>query len=89
MTVVVDMVHARVVRSLRQTVPLERSIRGDSHLGRDLGMDSLAMMELVLDLEDLLDVSIPLERVARVATVDDLVAALKHALYFPAERCAA
>ena len=32
MSVVVDMVHARVVRSLRQTVPQERSIRGDTHL---------------------------------------------------------
>ena len=44
----------------------------------DLGLDSLAVMNLMMTLEDHYDVSIPLDRVAEIVTVDDLVRAVVH-----------
>jgi len=80
MSEVIDLVRARVLSTLRQTLSATQAVDGDSVISDDLGFDSLALMELVLSLEDRFDVSIPLERVARISTVDDLVEVLKLAL---------
>ena len=77
MSVVIDLIQARVIATLRQAMPTAQPIRGDSAIAQELGIDSRAMLELILALEDRFDISIPLERVARVATVDDLVDTLK------------
>ena len=39
---------------------------------RDLAVDSLALMNIVMELEDRFDLSIPLDRLATVQTVGDL-----------------
>ncbi|MDB5987737.1 MAG: acyl carrier protein [Nevskia sp.] len=80
MSKVVDLFHARVVATLRQTLPATQVIDGDSELAGDLGIDSLTMLELIMSLEDRFDITIPLELIARVATVDDLVDTLKSSL---------
>jgi acyl carrier protein len=43
-----------------------------THIGRDLAVDSLALMNIILELEDHFDISIPLDRLASVETVGDL-----------------
>ena len=80
MSKVVDLIQARVVATLRPLLPAAQPIHGDSDIANDLGLDSLAMMELMLALEDRFDISIPLERIAKVSTVDDLVATVKAVL---------
>ncbi|MDB5985905.1 MAG: Acyl carrier protein [Nevskia sp.] len=40
-------------------------------------MDSLAIMNFMLEIEDRFDISIPLDRAADIATVDDLVSAVE------------
>ena len=40
---------------------------------RDLNLDSLAVMDFMLTLEDRFDIVISLEKVAEVETLDDLV----------------
>ena len=47
-------------------------VRQDSHIGRDLAVDSLALMNIIMELEDTFDISIPLDRLASVETAGDL-----------------
>jgi len=68
-----DRIRARVIRGLAAASTRAVDIRDDTHIVRDLEIDSLAVMNLILALEDEFDISMPLERVADVETVNDLV----------------
>jgi acyl carrier protein len=74
---VVDLMQVCVVNTIRRDLPMTAAIHGQARIAADLGFDSLALMELVFALEDRFAVSIPLEAVARISTVDDLVDALR------------
>jgi len=52
------------------------AITAESRLTRDLGLDSLAVMNFVLSIEERLDLSIPLDRMAEIETVGDLTQAI-------------
>ena len=43
----------------------------------DTGLDSVSVMDFVLELEDEFDINIPLDRIAEVKTVADLAAAVR------------
>jgi acyl carrier protein len=43
----------------------------------DLGMDSLGVMNFVMAIEDFYDISIPLDRIAQIETVGDLIHAVE------------
>ena len=47
-------------------------IRGATAISKDLAIDSLAVMDMVMELEDRFDVSIPMNVVAEIQTVDEL-----------------
>ena len=47
-------------------------IRGETAISKDLAIDSLAVMDMVMELEDRFDVSIPMNVVAEIQTVDEL-----------------
>lgn len=68
-----DRIRARVIRGLAGASTRAIEIRDETHIVRDLEIDSLAVMNLILALEDEFDISMPLERVADVETVNDLV----------------
>ena len=51
-------------------------ITDNTDIVEDLGMDSLGVMDFVMAVEDFYDISIPLDRIAQVQTVGDLVAAV-------------
>jgi acyl carrier protein len=44
----------------------------NTNIARELGLDSLAIMDLVMALEDHFDISIPLDRIAETETVNEL-----------------
>jgi acyl carrier protein len=48
----------------------------DTNIVADLGLDSLALMDFCMELEDRLDVSIPLHQLADVRSVGDLAGAI-------------
>lgn len=48
----------------------------DTNIVADLGLDSLAIMDFCMELEDRLDVSIPLHQLADVRSVGDLAGAI-------------
>jgi len=48
----------------------------ETNITKELGLDSLAVMNFVMALEDRFDVSIPMDRLAEIETVDDLATAI-------------
>lgn len=52
-------------------------INDDTDIVEDLGMDSLGVMNFVMAIEDFYDLSIPLDRVAQIQTVADLMRAVE------------
>lgn len=69
-------IRAHVTGALKAAVSRPAEIEGNTRIVQDLGLDSLAVMNLMMALEDHYDVSIPLDRVAEIVTVDDLVKAV-------------
>ena len=73
--------HARSLRdgiaaALSEAVGHRVQVTDETNIVRDFGLDSLAIMNFVMAIEDEYDISIPLDRVAQVETVGDLVAAI-------------
>ncbi len=66
-----------IADALSQTVGRRIEITDDTNIARDLGLDSLAIMNFIMALEDEYDISIPLDRVAQVETVGDLAKAIE------------
>jgi len=50
----------------------EMPITGKTIIAKDLAIDSLAIMDMVMELEDRFDISIPMNVVAEIHTVDEL-----------------
>jgi acyl carrier protein len=63
-----------IVSLLGERFPQKAPITADMHISRDLGLDSLAAMDLLMSLEDRFDVSIPLNSLPEVETISDLAA---------------
>ena len=51
-------------------------LQPETNIVADLGLDSLAIMDFCMELEDRLDISIPLHQLADVVSVGDLVGAI-------------
>ena len=56
--------------------PEEQPITAATVIYKDLSIDSLAVMDIIMDLEDRFDVSIPINTVAEIRTVKELVDAI-------------
>jgi acyl carrier protein len=64
-----DTVSRLLGRFARAEVPL----RPDTELVRDLGIDSLAAMNIVMEIEDAYGFDVPLAEIGTIRTVQDLV----------------
>ena len=66
------------IRAIFEQV-LERPVKIDdsTDIVEDLGMDSLGVMNFVMAIEDFYDISIPLDRIAQIQTVGDLIQAVE------------
>jgi acyl carrier protein len=73
-------IEAQIVDLLTRRVPAGISVSAETQIVGGLGLDSVAILDFIMDLEDRFDISIPLDRVAEVQTIAELsraVAALK------------
>jgi acyl carrier protein len=68
-----DDLERRVIALLARHVRNGIQPRPDTDIVADAGMDSVAVMDFVLDLEEGFDVTIPLDRLSDVRTVSDVV----------------
>jgi acyl carrier protein len=58
---------------ISETLGRRVTISDDTNIVEDLGLDSLAVMNLCMALEDKFNISMPLDRIADVRTIGDLV----------------
>lgn len=68
-----DGVFAEVTALLERFRSANKVITADTVIAEDLSMDSLQVMDLMMELEDKFDVSIPLNMLPEIATVGQLV----------------
>ncbi|MEM7710508.1 MAG: acyl carrier protein [Pseudomonadota bacterium] len=61
-----------IMDELRRVAKQPEDVRPEASVTRDLGLDSLAVMNLIMVLEDEFDILIPMDRLADVETVHDL-----------------
>lgn len=67
----------KICELLKPYNPENRAITLQSGIVSDLEVDSVAVFDLVMALEDHYDVSIPMEMVSDIKTVGELVGAVK------------
>lgn len=68
-----DDVFNEIVRRLEPYRKTESAVSLATDISRDLTLDSLAVMDFLMDLEERFDISIPLNLVPEIQTVGDLV----------------
>jgi acyl carrier protein len=69
---VIDLTVREIGRAAEAVLGQSVSVSESTDIARDLSVDSLALMNIVMELEDKFDLSIPLDRMADVTTVGDL-----------------
>ena len=74
-TLPVDVMH-EICRQLAPYQTEEKPITGQTVIYNDLSIDSLAVMDIIMELEDRFDVSIPINTVAEIHTVEELADAI-------------
>lgn len=72
MTETVRDTQAEIIDGLRQLIKKQVPLDASTNIVRDLQLDSLAVMDFIMSLEDRFDIVIPLDRVAEVETLGDL-----------------
>ena len=72
MTETVDRVERVVREALKVAVPDIGIVDGNTHLASELGLDSAQVMDLIMEIEDHLDISIPVATIAEARTLDQL-----------------
>lgn len=68
----VDEVLSIVMEMFGEFASGDQSVTADTNIMSDLDIDSVAVMDLVMELEDRFDVSIPLDVIPNIRTVGDL-----------------
>ena len=69
----------QVTETLGSVAKVSGPITADTHILHDLNLDSVAVMDLVMALETRFDTVIPMDRLAEIETVGDLVRLLSRA----------
>ena len=72
-----ETVGAQIIEILSTLVPSGIPVSGGTRIARDLGLDSVAIMDFVMELEERFDILIPLDQIADVETVRDLTKAVE------------
>jgi len=69
-------IEAEVLQTLAARLPAGIEVSADTRIVQGLGLDSVAILDLIMDLEDRFDISIPLDSIAQVQTVAELSRAI-------------
>lgn len=70
--VVTDLTVREIERAIETVLGRTVKLRDETDIARDLAVDSLALMNIIMELEDRFDISIPLDRLADIQTIRDL-----------------
>lgn len=72
-----DQVDQAIRNAVETALPQINGIDFDAALTSDVGLDSVQVMDLVMEIEDELDISVPVEVLAEVQTLNQLGARLR------------
>ena len=72
-----DVIVSQVIDAIREIVSQDINITEDTDLISDLEFDSLKVMNLMEDVEDRFDISVPLNVLADIRTIKDLALQLE------------
>ncbi len=72
MSISYDKILATAVSIVGRLVKADSELSADTELLGDVGMKSLQVMELVLEIEEEFDISFPLNRLPDIRTIKDL-----------------
>jgi acyl carrier protein len=67
-----DRVEQVVREALKLAAPDIGSVEGTTHIASELGLDSAQVMDMIMEIEDRLDISIPVASIAEAHTLDQL-----------------
>ena len=70
-------IYDKICELLKPYNPKNHPIETSSGIMSDLEVDSVAVFDVIMELEDHYDISIPMEMVSDIKTVGELVAAVK------------
>ena len=70
-------IYDKICELLKPYNPKNHPIERSSGIMSDLEVDSVAVFDFIMELEDHYDISIPMEMVSDIKTVDELVLAVK------------
>lgn len=72
-----EAIRAQIIEVLGAMIPAGVPVSDKTRIARDLGLDSVAIMDFVMELEERFDILIPLEQIADVETIRDLSKAVE------------
>jgi acyl carrier protein len=67
-------VQNEIMALMQRYNPDGKPLDAATELGADLSIDSVAAMDLIMEIEDKFDIDIPMNQVAELRTIGDLVA---------------
>ena len=70
-------IEAEIVELLSHRIPAGIHVSAQTQIVGGLGLDSVAILDFIMDVEDRFDISIPLDRVAEVQTIAELSSAIE------------
>jgi len=76
----------RLTRHLERIAGPDIAINEDAELVTQLGLDSVKVLDVILEIEDEFDVSVPMNLLADVRTVRDLAQVIHQILSSPARK---
>jgi acyl carrier protein len=69
-------IEGEIVALLARRVPVGVTVARETQIAGGLGLDSVAILDFIMEIEDRFDISIPLDQVAEVQTIADLTRAI-------------
>lgn len=70
-------IETQVMELLARRIPPGVNVSAQTQIVGGLGLDSVAILDFIMDIEDRFDISIPLDRVAEVQTIGELCRAIE------------
>lgn len=68
-----DEIYRNVVAAIQSVVGVARPITAETNILQDLNLDSVAVMDFIMQVETQFDTVIPMNQMAEIQTVGDLV----------------
>jgi acyl carrier protein len=70
-------IEGEIVALLARRVPAGVTVAPETQIAGGLGLDSVAILDFIMEIEDRFDISIPLDQIAEVQTIADLSRAIE------------